>query len=68
MIVMIALCFFMMRGRMGSMTCGSFSHGAGPPSWKGRSETASEILDRRYALGEIGKEEYEQKKRDIGRT
>jgi uncharacterized membrane protein len=28
--------------------------------------TAGEILDKRYARGEIGKEEYEQKKRDIG--
>jgi uncharacterized membrane protein len=36
---------------------------------KGRSlqagESALEILDKRYALGEISKEEYDEKKRDI---
>ena len=30
-----------------------------------RRETAREILDRRYAGGEIAKEQYEQMKRDI---
>jgi uncharacterized membrane protein len=29
------------------------------------SESAREILDKRYALGEISKEEYEEKKRAI---
>jgi uncharacterized membrane protein len=29
------------------------------------TESRREILDKRYALGEIGKEEYEKKKRDI---
>jgi putative membrane protein len=63
-IVMMALCFFMMRGRMGCMTRG--------PSFRARDqferpspESAREILDKRYARGEIGKEEYEQKKKDI---
>jgi len=28
-------------------------------------ESAREILDKRYARGEIGKEEYEEKKRDM---
>jgi uncharacterized membrane protein len=31
-------------------------------------ESAREILDKRYALGEIGKEEYEEKKRAINQT
>ena len=31
-----------------------------------RSETALEILQKRYARGEIGREEFEQKRRDIG--
>ena len=29
------------------------------------SDSAGEILDKRYALGEISKEEYEKKKSDI---
>lgn len=28
-------------------------------------ETARDILDKRYARGEIGRDEYEQKKRDL---
>jgi len=29
-------------------------------------ETALEVLTKRYAKGEIGREEFEQKKRDLG--
>ncbi|MEW5882329.1 MAG: SHOCT domain-containing protein [Pseudomonadota bacterium] len=29
-------------------------------------ESARDILDKRYARGEIGRDEYEQKKRDLG--
>jgi putative membrane protein len=68
MIIMFALCFFMMRGRAGRTMCGPSFRTAGNSLWKGRSESASEILDKRYARGEIGKEEYEQKKKDIERT
>lgn len=37
------------------------------PRWtaQGRSETPHQILDRRYASGEITKEQYEQMRRDI---
>lgn len=66
-LVMVGLCFFMMmKGKEGSM-CGFGSHGArtrpiGPP------ESARDILDKRYALGEINKEEYEEKKDAITRV
>jgi putative membrane protein len=56
-LVMMILCFFMMRRHRGCMMGWSKSqHYAG---------SAREILDKRYALGEISKEEYEEKKRDI---
>jgi putative membrane protein len=68
MIIMMALCFFIMRGRMSCITCGPFTRTSRDSSWDGRSESAREILDKRYARGEIGKEEYEEKQRDIERT
>lgn len=41
--------------------------GAGPPSLPpgGRSPSAREILDRRYASGELSREQYELMKRDL---
>jgi uncharacterized membrane protein len=32
------------------------------------SDSPREILDKRYALGEINQEEYEEKRRDIDQT
>jgi putative membrane protein len=40
---------------------GTSAGSAAPPP-----RTARQILDERFARGEIEKEEYEQKKRDIG--
>jgi len=56
-IAMMILCFLMMRGRRGCFVGWSRSRHV--------AESAREILDKRYALGEISKEEYEEKKRDI---
>ncbi len=63
-IVMMILCFFMMRKRKWTMT-----GGFGPCSrnWqqpKG-AESAMDILDRRYASGDIDKAEYEDRRRII---
>jgi putative membrane protein len=36
-----------------------------PPTGGPPAETALDILKKRYARGEIGREEFEQKKRDL---
>jgi putative membrane protein len=63
-LLMIALCFLMMRRRGGSTMCGF-----GPFGLDSRhinsSEFGMDILNKRYALGEINKEEYEEKKRAL---
>ncbi len=61
-IIMIIFCFFMMRGCMGGMRF-----------FKGNSHieptySALEILGKRYASGEIDKDEYEQMKRDLSNS
>ncbi len=56
MIVMMVLCIFMMRGRMGSMMCGRGGDVA---------DSALDTLKKRYARGEVNREEYEEKKRDL---
>jgi putative membrane protein len=63
-LIMIALCFLMMRGRMGSMMCGRSLNYMSSHDESGAA-TAKDILDRRYALGEINREEYEEKKKAI---
>ena len=61
-LVMVVLCFLIMRGRKGSMMCGCGS-GAENNQPENSHDSAGDILDKRYARGEIDKEEYEQKKR-----
>ena len=56
-LAMMILCFLMMRRHRGGMTGWSRSHH--------NAGSAKEILDKRYALGEISQEEYEEKKRHI---
>jgi uncharacterized membrane protein len=43
-----------------------FRHGIGFIRWHNSSDEPCEILRHRYASGEITKEEYEQKKKDLG--
>lgn len=61
-ILMMILCFLMMRGRRGSMMCGFGSRGIDSQQ-SGASD--SDLLDKRYASGEINKEEYEEKRRTL---
>ena len=61
-VAMMILCFIRMRGRMG---CWSKSRSLTEKYPISPSHSAREILDKRYALGEIGKAEYEEKKRDL---
>lgn len=62
-VVMMIIFFFAVFGRWGCgpMWWGPRGHHRGP----GDSETALEILKKRYAKGEITKEEFSQMKKDI---
>jgi putative membrane protein len=53
---------FFMRGMCGQGSFGSGSHGGNTPP----RESAREILDKRFAKGEITKEEYEEMKNSLG--
>lgn len=59
-LIMMVFCFFMMRGARGSSMCGFRFRDTERNDDK--PETALEILKKRYAGGEIDKEEYEEKR------
>ena len=63
-LLMMLLCFFMMRRRWGSMMCGFGARGRDWPPVKG-TESAMDILDKRYASGDIDQAEYEEKKQTL---
>jgi putative membrane protein len=58
LLFLIVMIVFLVRGPWWS----GHEHGRG-----GRRETARDILDRRYASGEINKEQYEEMKRTLER-
>jgi len=63
-IIMMILCIFMMKGRRGSMMCG-FGSRAVDGQQTEVADSAQDILDRRYAAGEINKDEYIEKKKTL---
>ena len=64
-IAMILLCIFMSRRHRGSMLSCCAPRGSEDVPSINTTDSASQILDKRYALGEINKAEYEEKKMDI---
>lgn len=64
-VAMILLCIFMSRRRKGFMSSCCAPRGNEDVPSRSTTDSASQILDKRYALGEISKEEYEEKKKDI---
>jgi uncharacterized membrane protein len=66
-ILMIAMCFFMMRGRRGSMMCG-FGFRDKSRHHISTSDSAMDILDKLFASGEIDQEEYEERKRTLTKS
>lgn len=65
---MIVLCLVMIRRGMGGMMCRPSSRRSTDTRLPSFSDSAREILDKRYALGEISKDEYEEKRKDIDQT
>jgi len=58
-VIFLVVFIFFMRGMFGSGSGGNSENNAP------RSESASEILDKRFAKGEINKEEYAEMKQSL---
>ena len=58
LIFLVVMLLFLFRGIGWSMCGGRETHGR-------REESTRELLDRRYARGEISREEYQQMKKDL---
>lgn len=57
-LLMIVVCMLFMRKGCGRMMCGPWAH-------NGPGKSAREILDKRYAGGDIDRQEYEETKRSL---
>ena len=72
MIIMMGLCFFfmmsMMRRRKGNTTWNQPLFRKAEGKDYSASDSARDILDRRYASSEISSEEYEEKRRNLKQT
>ncbi len=67
MVMMVVMLVFMMRGGMGHMWHHRMMDHTHRRTEGERTETAVEILNKRYAKGEIDKQEYEEKMAAITR-
>ena len=63
-IVMIIVCYLMMRGRRGPMICRPWFRSIDHQRNRYK-ESAIDIIDKRYASGEINTEEYEEIKKNL---
>lgn len=61
--ILIFACIFMMRG----CSCMSGRRFSGGRTRRFSADSAEEVLDKRYALGEIDRKEYEEIKNKISR-
>ncbi len=57
-LLMIVVCTLFMKKGCGRMMCGPGAH-------KDPGESALEILNKRYAGGDIDRQEYEERKREL---